>query len=149
MKKIIVLCLVLALSLSVLGGCNTGNKSGTNDNDGTTTEVSYKDGTYTAEGDDFDDHGWKPVISIEVKDGKITTVDYDEVNENGDSKETNEEYNQNMKDKSGIGPAEAIPQLEEALVEKQAVDSVDTVTGATSTSNSFKAIANKALETAK
>ena len=54
-----------------------------------------------------------------------------------------------MKDKSGIGPAEAIPQLEEALVEKQAVDSVDTVTGATSTSNSFKAIANKALETAK
>ena len=39
MKKIIVLCLVLALSLSVLGGCNTGNKSGTNDNDGTTTEI--------------------------------------------------------------------------------------------------------------
>lgn len=89
------------------------------------------------------------MITIEVKDGKIAAVDYDEVNEEGTAKETDEEYNKNMKEKSGVGPGEAFPQLETSLVEKQDVDAVDTVTGATHGSDSFKEMAKKALESAK
>ncbi|HOQ16671.1 MAG: FMN-binding protein [Epulopiscium sp.] len=151
MKKIILMCLSLALAVSVLSACNTGKQAedGGDTTGGTQTEVSYKDGSYKAEADSFDEHGWKPVITIEVKDGKISSVDYDEVNEAGASKETDEEYNKNMKDKVGLGPAEAIPQLEKDLVEKQDVNAVDTVTGATGTTNNFKTMANKALEEAK
>lgn len=171
MKKVIALGLALGLSFSTLTGCNTANNSESTDdttsqveqqveNENTKTtsedetsandsETEYKDGTYTAEGDAFDEHGWKPIITVEVKDGKITSVDYDEVNEEGTSKETDEEYNTNMKEHSGIGPAEAFPQLEEELVEKQDVDAVDTVTGATSGSDNFKEMVKKALESAK
>ncbi|MFU7518170.1 FMN-binding protein [Clostridium sp. HCS.1] len=54
-----------------------------------------------------------------------------------------------MKAKSGTNPEEAFPALEQALVEKQAVADVDTVSGATNTTNNFKTLAEKALEEAK
>ncbi|NLK20843.1 MAG: FMN-binding protein [Epulopiscium sp.] len=152
MKKILTLGLALGLSLTVLAGCNTQKKVETPDNTNPQTEqpvaVKYTDGTYTAEGE-ADERGWKPVISIEVNDSKITAVDYNEINQEGTEKQNDEEYNKNMKDVVNIGPAEAFPQLEASLVEKQDVDAVDTVSGATGTTESFKNMAKKALETAK
>ncbi|MDK2788499.1 MAG: hypothetical protein PWP07_1744 [Epulopiscium sp.] len=159
MKKIIALALALGLSFSALTGCGakkeetkqpadttqTQTEQAAETKEEATTESALADGTYKAEGDAFDDHGWKPIITLEVKDGKIVAVDYDEINEEGTLKETNEEYNNNMKAKVNIGPAEAFPQLEQALIEKQDVDAVDTVTGATHGSESFKEMVKKAL----
>ena len=48
-----------------------------------------------------------------------------------------------MKDKSGSSPKEAYLALEAALIEKQDVQAVDTVTGATSTSDSFRTLAKR------
>ncbi|WP_058486814.1 FMN-binding protein [Defluviitalea phaphyphila] len=173
MKKIIALGLALGLSFATLTGCNSEKKADeentnaqveqqaddnnteaqteqeSNDNNTETTEVTYTDGTYTAEGEP-DERGWKPVITIEVKDGKIASVDYDEVNEEeGTTKQDNEEYNNLMKEKNGIGPADFFPQLESALVEKQDPEAVDVISGATHGSESFKEVAKKALESAK
>ena len=138
-RRILSLLAVAALATTIFVGCGAKEEA---------NESGLKDGTYTATGEK-DDKGNTASIEIEVKDGKIATVKYDEVAEDGTSKLDNEEYNTNMKAKSGTNPIEAFPALEAALVEKQDVAAVDAVTGATSTSNNFKTLAEKALSEAK
>jgi major membrane immunogen (membrane-anchored lipoprotein) len=138
LKKITSLLVAAALTSAIFVGCGNADKK---------TEAALKDGTYTAESE-ADERGYVASIEIEVKDGKIASVKYDE-GKDGESKLDNEEYNTKMKDKSGSSPKEAYPALEAALIEKQDVQAVDTVTGATSTSDSFRTLAKKALESAK
>ncbi|MCF0148067.1 MAG: FMN-binding protein [Clostridium sp.] len=137
-RRVISLLAVAALATTIFVGC--GNKE-------EATEAGLKDGVYTQKSE-ADERGYVASIEIEVKDGKIATVKYDEANDKG-SKLTDADYNTNMKAKSGSNPEEAFPALEKALVEKQNVADVDTVTGATNTSTSFKALAEKALAEAK
>ena len=138
-RRILSLLAVAALATTIFVGCGAKEEA---------NESGLKDGTYTATGEK-DDKGNTASIKIEVKDGKIATVKYDEVAEDGTSKLDNEGYNTQMKEVSGTNPIEAFPQLEAALVEKQDVAAVDAVTGATSTSNNFKTLAEKALSEAK
>ena len=135
-RRILSLLAVAALATTIFVGC------------GAKEEAGLKDGTYEATGEK-DDKGNTASIKIEVKDGKIATVKYDEVSSEGVSKLDNEEYNTNMKSVSGSNPIEAFPALEKALVEKQDVAAVDAVTGATSSSNNFKTLAEEALSKAK
>ena len=138
-KRVISLLAVAALATTIFVGCGSKEEA---------KEAGLKDGTYKATGEK-DDKGNTASIEIEVKDGKIATVKYDEVAEDGTSKLDNEAYNTKMKEASGTNPIEAFPALEKALVEKQDAAAVDAVTGATSTSNNFKALAEKALADAK
>ena len=134
MNKKLSLVLVVVLALSVLTvGC--GKKS----------DVAYKDGTYRSESQ-VDDRGWKSTIEIEVEEGKIVNVDYEEVNEEGLKKSEDEEYAETMKSTSGVSPAEAYEQLEEALVKSQNPEDVDAVSGATTSSETFKELAKEALK---
>ncbi|MCR1951717.1 MULTISPECIES: FMN-binding protein [unclassified Clostridium] len=137
-RRVISLLAVAALATTVFVGC--GNKE-------EAKESGLKDGNYSAKGEK-DERGYQASIEIEVKDGKIATVKYDEVGEKG-SKLDDAEYNTNMKAKSGTNPEEAFPKLQDALVEKQDVASIDVVTGATKTTDSFKTLAEKALSDAK
>lgn len=137
-RRVISLLAVAALATTVLVGC--GNKE-------EATEAGLKDGTYTQKSE-ADERGYVASIEIEVKDGKIATVKYDEANDKG-SKLADADYNTNMKAKSGTNPEEAFPALEKSLVEKQDVAAVDAVTGATNTTNNFKTLAEKALAEAK
>ena len=139
-RRVISLLAVAALATTIFVGCGSKEEA--------TTDAGLKDGTYTATGEK-DDKGNTASIEIEVKDGKIATVKYDEVAEDGTSKLDNEGYNTKMKEAAGTNPIEAFPALEVALVEKQDVAAVDAVTGATSTSNNFKTLAEKALAEAK
>lgn len=134
-KKLISLVAAAALASTILVGC------------GSTNETGLKDGTYEAKSEK-DKNGYVASINIEVKDGKIATVKFDEANDAG-SKLDDAEYNTNMKNVSGSNPIEAYPALEKALVEKQDATAVDTVTGATSTSDTFKTLAEEALKSAK
>lgn len=143
-RRILSLLAAAALATTVLVGCGAKEEA----NNEASQEVVLKDGTYKAESE-ADDHGNTASIEIEVKDGKIATVKYDEKSSDGVSKLDNEEYNNNMKSVSGTNPIEAFPALQEALVEKQDVASVDTVTGATATSEKFKTLAEKALADAQ
>ena len=138
-RRIVSLLAVAALATTVFVGCGSKEEA---------KEAGLKDGTYTAQGQP-DDKGNTASIEIEVKDGKIATVKYDEVSSEGVSKLDNEEYNTKMKSVSGTNPIEAFPALEKSLVEKQDVASVDTVTGATHTSENFKTLAEEALKSAK
>ncbi|WP_251862373.1 hypothetical protein [Clostridium sp. Marseille-Q2269] len=72
----------MVLSLGLLSGC--GNKN------------ALKDGVYKSEFSKLDSKGWKAQLSIEVKDGKIISSNYDYVNKDGKLKTQDEDYNKKM-----------------------------------------------------
>lgn len=124
MKKF--LCLVVALTMvsCVFVGC---------------AEKGMKDGTYKAEYSAADDHGWTDYVEITVADGKITAVDYDSVDAEGKKKNGNEWYDNAMKDAgSPTWPSDFMPKLEQSLIDNQDIDKVDTIAGATASSDSFR-----------
>ncbi|WP_052085882.1 FMN-binding protein [Clostridium sp. HMP27] len=144
MKKFIGLALVSALSLSVLAGCGGSSKS-----TDASKEATYKDGKYRASFDRLDTHGWNAFTEIEIKDGKIATVDFDYLNKDNKRKSEDADYIKAMASKSGTSPDKYCPQLEKALIDKQDLEKVDGVTGATNSTNNMKQLAKLALENAK
>ncbi|MBC2391505.1 extracellular electron transfer flavoprotein PplA [Listeria booriae] len=102
--------------------------------------AKLEDGKYSLEEQNYS-HGYRAVFNMEVKDGKITTSDYNYVDKDGKKKTDDADYEKNMKDKTGVGPQEYIPALNKALVDKQNPGDVAVVTGATNSSNLFKTYA--------
>lgn len=129
--------LVLAVILTVGCGKTTPSKE--------TTEGKFTNGAHKAELEP-DERGWKPIVEVTVKDGKITAANYDEVNGEGKKKSEDKDYGEAMKGASGVSPTEAYKRLEESLIKEQDVDKVEVVTGATDSSNSFKEVTKKALK---
>ncbi|EHI69377.1 FMN-binding protein [Streptococcus ictaluri] len=108
---------------------------------------NLKDGTYKAESD-FDERGWKVVHTITVTDGKITESNFGYENKDGKLKAGDEEYNKNMKAKTGTSSKEATEKLNKELVAKQNIDDVEVVSGATHTSTNFKTSTEALLKAA-
>ena len=133
-KRIFSLVAATMLSVSVLAGCGSDSK--------------LTDGKYEVESKAADERGYKSSLTMEVKDGKIATVNYDEVKEDGTGKKADADYNAQMKEIMKTNPQEAFKALEDSAVEKQSSE-VDTVAGATSSSESFKKFAAKAIENAQ
>ncbi|MBC8546778.1 FMN-binding protein [Clostridiaceae bacterium NSJ-31] len=133
MKKILAAVLAMVFALALLTACGS----------------SMKDGTYRAEYSSFDDHGWKDFVEVTVSSGKITAVDYDAVNEEGTRKSEDAAYKESMEPVSGTYPEKFSSELEQQLVDKQEVKKVDTVAGATNSSDAFKVLATEALKNAK
>lgn len=77
---------------------------------------------------------------------KISLVSYDEINKEGISKKEDEDYAKLMKIKSNITPKEA---LEKQLIDKQDIDKIDSITGATVTSKHFYNLVKDALNKGK
>ncbi|MCY7208764.1 FMN-binding protein [Streptococcus dysgalactiae] len=157
MKKKLLTGSLLIASLVMLAAC--GSKS--DDKSATSSEAKtekvakstddkamLKDGTYKAESA-FDERGWKVVHTITVADGKITASNFGYENKDGKLKADDEEYNKNMKAKSGVSSKEATEKLNSQLVEKQNLDDVEVVSGATHTSENFKKSTETLLEAAK
>ncbi|QAT40407.1 FMN-binding protein [Clostridium sp. JN-9] len=140
-KRILAMVAAATLTFTILSGC--GSKSTTQTS---TTAGKYKDGTYKAAYDKFDGHGWKAQVSIDVKDGKIATVNFDYVDKDGKLKSKNTGYETAMKKVNKVGPAEYTVTLDKALVEKQDISKVEAVTGATESSNNFKKLSTAALD---
>ncbi|MGX7199666.1 extracellular electron transfer flavoprotein PplA [Enterococcus nangangensis] len=171
-RKLMVGLSVLTFSALVLGACSSDNNkdsaassasttasstTATSSSNAATTESSapaktagadLQDGTYKLEEKNYS-NGYRAVFAITVKDGKITESNGDYVNEAGKSKTEDTEYETNMKAKSGVGPAEFIPALNESLVATQSAGDVEVVTGATHTSESFQNYAQQLIQAAQ
>lgn len=167
-KKLISGLAILAMSSLLLVACKSDDQKEAEKTDATQETVAkdkeeskeeakemtqvaggeLKDGTYTLEEKNYS-NDYRTVFSIVVKDGKITESNYDNVNEAGESKVENKEYDDMMKDKSGTGPSEFIPALNEALVDKQNAGDVEVVTGATHSTDSFKNYAQQLIQAAQ
>lgn len=108
-----------------------------------------KDGTYKLVEKDYDDKGWKVEFAMTVKDGKITESDYNYINEKGDKKSDDKEYQKAMEAKTKTGPAMFIPELNEALVASQNAADVEVVSGATHSSEAFRNYAQQLVQAAQ
>lgn len=127
---------------------------------GPVDSVTYKDGTYHAEGDEFDPNsGWKETVDVVVAAGKIIKVNFSGVNEKGeDKKQTSIDGNYGMKAAGSLGEwHEEAAKAEAFLVEKQDPTAVtfneegktDAIAGATISLQSYFELVSKALEQAK
>ncbi len=108
-------------------------------------DVTYPDGIFRGEYDTFDNYAWKPFIEIQIRGGKIVSATWDEINQSGEYKSQNQWYSETMKKQSGVTPVEASNELIDRLVARNAAD-IDTVTGATHTSERFRVLADAVLK---
>lgn len=125
--------------------------------------MAYKDGTYTAEEAEFSENsGWKTNITIEVKDGKIVSVDWNGTHKDGgdDKKKVSMDGKYGMVENGGaIAPwHEQAAKVEAYLIETQDPTMIefqednqhtDAIAGATIKVDGFFKLAQEALKDAK
>lgn len=109
-------------------------------------QPEYEEGVYSVQEGEFDDHGWKPMVTLIVENGKITKAYYDEINEEDQLKSFDQDYLERWKENSGENLLTAGPKLAEALIEQQDPDGIDDISGATSTCEKFKDLVATVLE---
>lgn len=137
------------------GATNGNNNNATN---GHSAEGKYADGTYYAEDDHFSEKsGWKSVVVIQVKDGKIVDVNWTAASKDGgpDKKTASKEGTYGMVAHGGAQAEwhEQAEIMENYLIEKQdpqalevnADGTIDAVSGVSITVNDFQTLAAKAL----
>lgn len=159
MKKIVSGFAVVAFSTLALAACGGNNDKDTAASSSTNSSeaakpaekvagADLKDGTYKLEEKNYS-NGYRVVFDMTVKDGKITKSNYDYLNEDGKSKQKDADYEKNMKEKTKTGPKEYIPALNKSLEQTQNPDSVEVVTGATHSSESFKNYSQQLVQAAQ
>lgn len=150
--------LVLSLTLStalLLTACGTDDTGTTDDatTDDATEEVAQEDGlqdgTYRVEDQNFGSTGWKEALEITVSGGEITEANWESVNEEGENKIDDDNYQETMTETDGVGPQDFIPALEDDLVASQDPADVEVITGATGTSEKFQDYAQQAVDAAE
>ncbi len=114
----------------------------------TTAETELQDGYYTAQASAFS-HGWKEYITILVKSGNIVSVEYNAENASGFIKSWDNAYMQNMLHSNGTYPNEYTRYYAGQLQEGQGEGTIDALTGATSSYNSFQKLSAAVLEQAR
>ena len=102
-----------------------------------TTENELQDGYYTAQAAEFS-HGWKEYVTIIVKGGSIVSVEYNAENASGFIKSWDSNYMQTMLHSNGTYPNEYTRYYASQLQEQQGEGTIDALTGATSSYNSFQ-----------
>ncbi len=136
MKRILCL-LMLLLPMALFTACGD-----------TTAETELQDGYYTAQASAFS-HGWKEYITILVKSGKIVSVEYNAENASGFIKSWDNTYMQNMLHSNGTYPNEYTRYYAGQMQEGQGEGTIDALTGATSSYNSFQKLSAAVLEQAR
>lgn len=145
-KKILSMTLALALTTVVFTGCSKGNapvddnKPGTNVTD--VVKGDLTDGSYLVK-TEVSDHGNFAMATLEVKDGEVSSFNYNEYLV--DSGEAKNDSNYAYAD--GIA---VIKDLNEQFNEKKNIDQVDfdALTGATHTKADFKELTTTLLDKA-
>lgn len=161
-KNVVVMLFLVIPMVFILGACD-GNNDAAENNEQTSNNVAsnmisektvvagatMEDGTYRLEETDFDDNGWKVFLEITVEDGKIVSVGYDYINDDGLLKSEDEEYQDAMFKVSGKGPKEFTKELSDALVAAQDAKEIDIISGATGSSETFMNYAQQLIQAAQ
>lgn len=107
-----------------------------NDNNFPYLVSGLKDGTYKGV-TPFDDYDYKHEVVFEMKNGKMISIDYDEVHRDVHAKQHDEEYCKKML-QSGTTPAIAYPKYESGMLNKQNFNEIDAISGASYSLYRFK-----------
>ena len=134
MKRIFAILAGMLLLVSLLTACGS--------------RTQLQDGYYTAQMSEFS-HGWKEYITILVRDGSIISVEYNAENASGFIKSWDNAYMQTMLHAQGTYPNEYTRYYANQLLEGQGEGSIDGMTGATSSHESFQILAKAVVEQAR
>lgn len=164
MVRFLGLCLSLIMVVGLLAGCgasgqNTGD-TGDNKAKDNVEQGKYEDGIYFAKQDQYDESsGWKSIVTLEVKDGKIVRADWNALSiKGGDDKKTaskNGSYGMKAKGNASAEWHEQAEKVEAYLLETQDPTKIeykdneghtDAISGATIHVNDFFELAKKALD---
>lgn len=153
MKRYGMLLLAMVLLVGLMVGCG-----GKEEEDKTPVAVGdLADGVYYAEADDYSQSGWKGIVAIEVKDGKMTSVNWNELHRDGgfDKKTSSMKGEYAMVAKGGSQSEwhEQAELVEQFVLEEQSVeglnvkddDKTDAISGVSVTVGEFARLVNKAL----
>lgn len=99
-------------------GEKTEEESGSDDLAG----AVFQDGTYEAKADGPDENGYTGQVSMTVQDGKITEVNWDCVDAEGNSKSVLSENGEYVMTEDGLTWAEQSEALAKAVIENQSLD---------------------------
>lgn len=155
MKKRLIAVAVL-LAAGSLFGCQKSDKTKdetTNNSKATEAEISYKDGEYQGKSE-IDEWGGYVTTTIVVKDGKIESATL----ENYDKDEKIKDETYGMEDgvikneglyKIQQNAVEGAKEYPSKLIEKQDVEKIDVIAGATVSLKSYKEAVNAALKDAE
>lgn len=153
MKKLLTtLTLSSALLLAACGGEDTAETPEDAPVEDGTEEVAtdgLQDGAYRIEDMEFGETGWQEALDITVEGGEITEATWESVDEDGNNKIEDDEYQETMTNVDGVGPQDFIPELEESLVAAQDPAEVEVVSGATGTSEKFQDYAQQLVDAAE
>ena len=136
MKKQFVILLLCVLFAMTFCGCGEKKTEG------------MQDGTYTAQMSDFS-FGWKEYVTITVKNGNITTTEYNAENASGFIKSWDNAYMQTMLHANGTYPNEYTRYYASQFLEGQGKGNIDAITGASSSHGSFQILSQAVLEQAQ
>jgi Major membrane immunogen, membrane-anchored lipoprotein len=113
-----------------------------------TGDIEIEDGTYRAEYADFDAKGYKDFVEVTFEGGVVTRVVADGISgKDGSLKSDSEAYKEEMESIAGTYPEKYYTDLINQYLANPDADYVDTVAGATESSESFVVLL-KALEKA-
>ncbi len=115
-----------------------------------------KDGTYEAKADAPDNNGFTDVVTLTVKDGKITEINWDAVGADGSTKSVLSENGEYVMTEDGLTWKEQAEALAKAVVENQSLSflnldeqgKTDVVSGVSISIGGFRALAEKCLKEA-
>lgn len=118
--------------------------------------AALTDGTYEAKTAEPDSNGFTEVVTLTVKDGAITEVNWDAVTEDGSKKSIMSENGEYTMTEDGLTWKEQSEALAAALIENQSLSflntdaegKTDAVTGVSISVNSFVNLATQCLEEA-
>jgi major membrane immunogen (membrane-anchored lipoprotein) len=107
-----------------------------NENHFSSLVSGLKDGTYKG-ASPADNYGYRHEVIFEMKNGKMISIDYDEINKDGHAKQHDEDYCKQML-QSGTTPAIAYPVYENQMLKKQDFNQIDAVSGASYSDYRFR-----------
>ena len=112
------------------------------------SKTDLQDGYYTAQAAEYS-HGWKEYITIMVKGGSIVSVEYNAENASGFIKSWDNAYMQTMLHSNGTYPNEYTRYYAGQLLAGQGNGTIDALSGASSSYDSFQKLAAAVLEQAR
>lgn len=126
-KYFVTLSMVAVLSLASFTGCSSSNNNTTTTDTVESSEQSaaYVDGTYTKTADEAD-NGYTYTVTMEVSDGKITSIDWDATDADGNSKKQLALDGSYVMTEDGLNWAEQSEALANYVIENQSLDGLTT-----------------------
>jgi len=107
-----------------------------NENNFLSIVSELKDGSYKGTSP-ADDYGYRHEVVFEIKNGKMISIDYDEIHTDGHAKQHDEAYGKRMSI-SGTTPGIAYPNYEKQMLTKQDFNQIDAVSGASYSDYRFR-----------